>query len=212
MTALDRAPESRQRAEAYWFLSTLFAEPLAEEQLARMAALAEQGQGEQAGIGGAILAALGTETDIAAQAQRLAIEHTRLFLGIREGYGPPPPYESLWREGRMMGETTIAVLTAYAEAGFQPDGRWGPPDHLVEQLRFIATLANGEGDAWGSGQDDDALWARERQAAFMTRHLHAWMPAYCRALEAQATEPLYQALARVAAEIVADDARYLGLA
>jgi TorA maturation chaperone TorD len=212
MTALDRAPESRQRAEAYWFLSTLFAEPPSAEQLARMVALAEQGQGEQAGIGGAILAALGTEMDIAALAQRLAIEHTRLFLGIREGYGPPPPYESLWREGQMMGETTIAVLTAYAEAGFQPDGRWGPPDHLVEQLRFIATLANGEGDAWGSGQDDDAVWARERQAAFMTRHLHAWMPAYCQALEAQATEPLYQALARVAAEIVADDARYLGLA
>lgn len=212
MTALDRAPESRQRAEAYWFLSTLFAEPPAEEQLARMVALAEQGQGEQAGIGGAILAALGTETDIAALAQRLAIEHTRLFLGIREGYGPPPPYESLWREGRMMGEATIAVLAAYAEAGFEHDGRWGPPDHLVEQLRFIATLANGEGNAWGSGQDDDALWARERQAAFMTQHLHAWMPAYCRALEAQATEPLYQALARVAAQIVADDARYLGLA
>lgn len=210
MTAVERIPENRQRAEAYWFLASLFTDPPGPDQLARMAALADQAEEEDSGAAGDILATLRGEADLAALAERLAVEHTRLFGGLREGYGPPPPYESLWREGRMMGETTVAALRAYLEAGFQPEGRWGPPDHVAEELRFVAALTNGEGEAWGSGRADDARWARERQAAFLAGHLLAWMPDYCRALERHATEPLYQALARITAEVLAEDARHLG--
>jgi TorA maturation chaperone TorD len=205
MTAVARSPESQQRAEAYWFLASLFASPPASDQLARLAGL----DVSPAGPAEEILATVRGDGSPDELADRLALEHTRLFGGVREGYGPPPPYESLWREGRMMGESTIAALRAYGEAGFLPDGRWGPPDHLAEELRFVAALANGEGEAQGAGRQDEALWARKRQTDFVERHLMNWVPDYCRALESQAKEPLYQALARITVETVAGDARYL---
>lgn len=203
--AVERFPESRQRAEAYWFLASLFAEPPESDQLARLAELDVAPDGPA----GEIVASLQGAESPSELARRLAIEHLRLFGGLREGYGPPPPYESLWREGRMMGEATVAALHAYGEAGFQPEGRWGPPDHLAEELRFVAALANGEDTAREAGRKDEVQWARRRQADFVERHLMGWVPDYCRAIESQAKEPLYQTLARITGETVAGDARFL---
>lgn len=209
MTAADRGPESRQRGEAYWFLASLIAAKPNGEALARMAALATQADDAETGIAGQILAALRGEADLAALAERLAVEHTRLFRGVREGYGPPPPYEALWREGRMMGDTTVAVARAYLEAGYRHDAQWGPLDHLVEELRFMAALCHAEDEAWSTGRPEEAQWARERQLRFLDAHLLAWLPAYCRTLAKEAREPLYQALARVTAEVLAQDAQHL---
>lgn len=209
MTAATRIPESRQRAEAYWFLATLFAAPPGVEQLAQFTALAEQAEGEDTGPAGEILASLRANADLPALAQRLAVEHTRLFGGIREHYGPPPPYEGLWRDGQMMGEATVAVVTAYLEVGFRPDERWSPPDHLVAELQFMAALCHAEDEAWGSGRPDQAQWGRQRQSAFLENHLMVWLPGYCQTLEAEAAERLYQTLARVTAEVLAHDARAL---
>jgi len=190
--------QDRQRGEAYLFLATLFANRPEVEALARMATIAEQSSGEE-GCAGEIIAALRGEPDLEALTLRLATEHTRLFRGVREGYGPPPPYESLWREGQMMGDSTVAVATAFLEAGYAYDGAWGPCDHLAEELRFMAALCNAE--------DDGGVL--EQQAAFVERHLSAWVPTYCHALAEQAREPLYRALARVTAAIVAEDAEHL---
>jgi TorA maturation chaperone TorD len=210
MTVQDRSPESRQRAEGYGFLASLFADPVPAEKLTRLMALAAQSQGEWAGLGSSLLDSLAADEPPNALCERLAVEHARLFRGIQEGYGPPPPYESLWREGQMMGDTTLSTLAAYAETGYRPDDRWGPPDHLAEQLRFVATLANGEWEAWGAGRADDARWLRDRQSAFVAQHMQAWVPAYCQAVEHHAREPFYRALARVTAAAVIDDARILG--
>lgn len=190
--------QSRQRGEAYLFLATLFASRPEAETLARMVAIAEQSSDED-GCAGEIIAALRGEPDLEALTLRLATEHARLFRGVREGYGPPPPYESLWREGQMMGDSTIAVATAFLDAGYAYGGAWGPCDHLAEELRFMAALCMAE----------DAADALERQAAFVERHLSAWVPTYCHALAEQAHEPLYQALARVTAAVVAEDAEHL---
>lgn len=52
----------------------------------------------------------------------LGVDWTRLFRGIKKGYGPPPPYESVWRgEGRIMGEWTRKVLESYHQAGIGMD-------------------------------------------------------------------------------------------
>lgn len=209
MTAADRGSESRQRGEAYWFLSSLIAAKPEGEALARMVGLAAQADDAESGMAGQILSALRGEGDLTALAERLAVEHTRLFRGVREGYGPPPPYESLWREGQLMGETTIAVAKAYLEAGYRHDEQWGPLDHLAEEMRFMAALCHAEDEAWGAGQVDEAKWSRECQLRFLDDHLLAWLPAYCQALAEQAQEPLYQALARVTAEVLAQDAQQL---
>lgn len=209
MTAAERAPESRQRGEAYWFLASLVAAKPDLETLTRLSALAKRRNGAEADAATHILNALDGEDDLTALAERLAVEHTRLFRGIREGYGPPPPYESLWREGRMMGESTVAVAKAYLEAGYRHDEQWGPLDHLVEEMRFMAALCHAEDEALTFGRGEKAQWARERQLRFLEDHLLAWLPSYCRVLADQAQEPLYQALARVSAEVLARDAQGL---
>jgi len=210
MTAADRGSEGRQRGEAYWFLALLFATAPDTDTLSRMAALAVQAEDVEGGAADHIIAALKGETDIAALAERLAIEHTRLFLGIREGYGPPPPYESLWREGVMMGQSTVEVASAYLEAGFRNDPQQGALGHLVEELHFMAALCNAENEAWSTLRAAEAELSREHQRRFLEKHLLAWVPAYCRTLGEDAREPLYQALARVTAEVLAQDARHLG--
>lgn len=189
---------SRARAEAYLFLATLFASQPTAEVVAGMLAAAAATPGD-GGMTGELLAALRHEEDTDALAQRLAAEHTRLFRGVREGYGPPPPYESLWREGRMMGDCTVAVASAFLDAGYEYDGAWGPCDHIAEELRFMAALCTAE----------DADGVLERQASFAERHLAAWVPAYCQTMAEQAREPLYRALAGVTAQVVAQDAAQL---
>ncbi|HEY0837152.1 MAG TPA: molecular chaperone TorD family protein [Azospirillum sp.] len=189
---------NRERADAYLFLATLFASRPEPEAVAGMLSAAA-GAPDDGGVTGELLAALRHEEDADALALRLAAEHTRLFRGVREGYGPPPPYESLWREGQMMGDCTVAVATAFLDAGYAYDGAWGPCDHIAEELRFMAALCT-------AGDADGVL---ERQAVFVERHLAAWLPAYCRTVAEQAREPLYRALASVTAQVVAQDGAHI---
>lgn len=204
MTA-DSAVQSQQRAEVYWFLASLFGNPIDSDTLARITDIAAGTLIEETGFADNLHAALAGEEELEALTERLAMEHTRLFLGLREGYGPPPPYESLWREDRIMGDSTMAVATAYSEAGFDDNGPWGPCDHIAYELRFMASLCNAETEAEHAGQPDEADWAKTRQIGFIDEHLLAWIPAYCRQLADQAKEPLYAALAQVTEQVLAED-------
>jgi len=205
MTALPVMSEAKRRAEALRGLAALYAAAPTAEWLARLVPLARAASDDDPVA--EILAALRDETDLEAAAERLSIEHTRLFGGLQEGYGPPPPYESLWREGRLMGETTEAVARAYLAAGYRPSQEWSPFDHLVEELLFLASLANGEHAFAESGRDDEARWARERRHEFLDRHLLTWVPSYAETIAAEAREPFHRSLARVTALVLTEDAR-----
>lgn len=199
----------RQRAEAYWFLASLFGSPTGEDTLRQMAKVnADDSRGDQ-GIASEFKTALVGVADWQEFSQRLAIEHARLFLGLREGFGPPPPYESLWRQGRAMGESTLAVARAYSEAGFDDKGPWGPCDHLVYELRFMASLCQAEHEARHAGETEETEWSRECQLRFLNEHLLAWVPEYCKKIMEHTQEPLYRALAKVTGQVIAEDARNL---
>jgi TorA maturation chaperone TorD len=205
----DHALPSLQRAEAYWFLASLFGGPISSEALARLAVVNDGVPSEEQGMAAALHDALAGESDWNAFAERLAPEHARLFLGLREGHGPLPPYESLWREGRVAGESALSVAKAYSEAGFDDEGPWGPCDHLTYELRFMASLCHAEHEADRAAAIDEADWARERQARFLEEHLRVWVGDYCEHIAKHAQESLYQALARVTARMVVEDARQL---
>jgi TorA maturation chaperone TorD len=206
----ESAAPTRQRAEAYWFLASLYGSPLAGGTLERLAHTAARLSVDEAGLAAELHAVLAAEADRPGLAERLATEHARLFLGLREGYGPPPPYESLWREGRILGDSTLAVAAAFSDAGFEDFGTCGPCDHIAHELRFLASLCHAEAEALSAGQADEAAWARGRQVAFLSEHLVAWVPRYCRRLAEHSAEPFYGALARVTEEVIAEDARQLG--
>ena len=138
--------------------------------------------------------------------ERLLVEHTRLFGGLREGYGPPPPFESVHRQSRVPGDITTAVLRAYAAAGFGIiHAGAGPQDHLGVELRFMALAAHDELEAWRRGDDDAAIANLARQGAFLEQHLRAWVPGYCRRLAEQAREPFYTEIAKLTGRVIEDD-------
>lgn len=189
------------RSGVYGLLAGLWGRPLSAETIARLtrgAALDDAG-----GFAAELLAPLRDGApDIAL---RLGVEHTRLFGGLQEGYGPPPPYESVWRDDPTVGTVAAAVAEAYRAAGYDERGFAGPCDQLAEELRFVAALSAAEDAAASDGSDDDLAAARDHRRRFLDQHLMVWVPGYCRALTAQAREPLYAALARVTAQILHED-------
>lgn len=204
MTQNERELSSQQRSEAYWFLSKLFASQLDLDAVTRMASASSNS--DDPGLASEIFQAFQEVSDLALLTLKLAQEHTRLFCGISEEYGPPPPYESLWREGVLMGESTVRVARCYLEAGYKPDGRFAPLDHLVEELRFMASLCNAEHEAQSAGDAELARQLRDKQRHFLADHLGIWLVDYCRKIGEQSTETLYRSLAKVTATVVAQDA------
>lgn len=139
-------------------------------------------------------------------AHALAVEHTRLFGGLHASNGPAPPYESVHRESQLLGDTTFAVVRAYADAGFGaifPQA--GPQDHLGVELRFMALAAHEEMQAWTSEERAAAADLLECQLSFLETHLLAWAPAYGQSLVSKARAPFYAALGALTERILVDD-------
>lgn len=130
----------------------------------------------------------------AANSDQLAVEHTRLFGGLLADSGPPPPYESVWRDGQQAGAVALAVEQAYASAGFADiDRSAGPLDHLAVELKFLALLALREAEAWRQGHASVARKRIAEQRDFLDEHLD-WVPRWVDHLASQTTEPAYWAL------------------
>ncbi len=118
----------------------------------------------------------------------LAVEYTRLFIN-----GMPRatclPYESVYREGTVMGASTLAVKARYSQAGLQVlDGFGDLPDHVAVELEFLYYLLDkGDGEAHDS---------------FLRDHLSQWVPAFSEAIDQNGQLFFYRHAARVLAQTV----------
>lgn len=136
-------------------------------------------------------------------AEKLAVDFTRLFRGIKKGYGPPPPYESTWRgEGKMAGEWTQEVLKKYREAGLGIDIEAELPDYIGVELKFMAILAYHEALAWRKNDILTALSFLEMEKKFIDEHLKNWVPEFCRIMAHEALSNFYKAMAIVTKEFL----------
>ncbi len=135
--------------------------------------------------------------------QRLLQDFTRLFRGLRQGDGPPPPYESIHRGAPLMGDLAVEVRRHYEDAGLGQLATGGAlPDHLGVELRFLALLCFREMEAWADRDSDLAAQAIARQRSFMDRHLLAWAPGYLERTEARAREPFYASVLALTRDFV----------
>ena len=138
--------------------------------------------------------------------EELVIDHARLFVGPFALLAPP--YGSVYLEGerRLMGESTLAVGECYqavcleVAAGFN-----GTPDHIAVELEFMHFLVVKELDALSAGQLDRAQNFRQKQRAFLERHLAAWVPDFARSVEEQAQTRFYQSLAATTRMFIESD-------
>jgi TorA maturation chaperone TorD len=196
MTLDDFTASAEDRSRFFWWLAEWFLSPPNADQLASLVN-PDMAQPPLDAMDSAWLALSNAAPDLAMTSlDEIGAEFTRLFSGISEGKGPPPPFESVWREDRLIGESTVAVLEAYTRAGFSdidPDA--GPQDHVSVELKFIAMLALREAEAWRA---DDSTGAHQRllqQRDFLRVHLSTWAPRWADAVMQQTNLPLFAALA-----------------
>lgn len=129
-------------------------------------------------------------------------EYSRLFLG------PERPvahlHESVYLEGQMMGECTLAVRQSYVEEGLACQNGV-LPDHVAVELEFMAHLTRTEAEAWQRGDEETALGQLHREESFLREHLLRWLPRLCQQVLASEADRFYASLAQEAREHAAND-------
>lgn len=198
MNQSDLTALAEDRSRFFWWLAEWFLSPPSQEQLATLpaaeaappAVLVDAMDRAWRALSNAAPNPETTSPD------ELGAEFTRLLSGVQEGMGPPPPYESVWREDRLIGESTVQVIEAYARSGFADiDPEAGPQDHIAVELKFIALLALRESEAWQTSDEAGAKQRLTQQRDFLNQHLATWAPRWADAIIELACEPLFAALA-----------------
>lgn len=119
-----------------------------------------------------------------------ALRQSYAHLISSPGRRPLALYESLYRQGRLMGPITWDVERLYRALGLAPlEGEL--PDHASLELAFLGHLAAAEAEARAT--EDGRLVARLRveQQRFLRTHAGAWLPDVGVALVAIANDPFY---------------------
>lgn len=130
----------------------------------------------------------------AASRDELLLDYSRLFLGPTNVLAKP--YGSFWLDEQktLMGDSTVALLDLYAEAGFEMDEEFKElPDHIAAELEFLYLLTFRENEAQAAGEDT-RQWAELRRR-FLTQHLGAWATRFAGAMAAGAKSAFYRELA-----------------
>jgi len=144
--------------------------------------------------------------------ENLAKEHLRLFGGVTPGYGPPPPYESVWSgEGKLMGKTTADVLRQYAEAGMEPgDHLANPPDHIGLELAYLSILCSKQAEAQSSNDVNLAEKYLNLETKFVRDHMERWVPSFVEEIASNDKTGFYQVIAILTKELLLADTQTSG--
>lgn len=116
------------------------------------------------------------------------------------------PYEAVYRDQRVVGETrvagllmgpsTLAVMATYRDSGVQVPPECGElPDHIGVELNFMALECAREQAAWKAGDEGAARVELRRQQRFLQTHLVQWVPALARRIAANARSDFYRGIA-----------------
>ncbi len=179
-----------ETARVYRTLGQLYLEPLDREQLSKVQQWADSWL-EAAGrtLPNEISESLTTiQTTDPSEIETLKTAFPRLFRGVSEQKSPDPPYESLYRDGAIYGESTTAVRNAYREAGLDvsDDEAREPADHLGIELQFLGELCTSE------GRDDESV--RDQKRRFIEEHIGVWIVDLRAAVVDADPPPFYQAV------------------
>jgi putative dimethyl sulfoxide reductase chaperone len=129
--------------------------------------------------------------------KRIAVDRTKLFRGISEETGPPPPYESVYREQRTDGASRAEVFRFYGKLGVTPpETITESPDYLGVEIDFMRLLCRQEEEAWRNGNPYRALELLSAGLEFLNEHLLKWVPLFCERMFEKAELDFYRGLAR----------------
>ena len=112
----------------------------------------------------------------------LQIEYTRLFIN-----GSPhvlaPPYASVYLDKSLQGQSTAKILSFYYSQGFFLREGEDLPDHIVNQLGFLAHLVEA---------GDHAC-----EAQFLSRLFHPWFQLFFPRVVCESQHPFYRIIVQI---------------
>ncbi len=136
--------------------------------------------------------------------ESLAVEFTRLFRGIKPGYGPPPPYESVYKKEHVMSEATSEVLEKYRKSGLavakELEGEL--PDHISFELYFLSYLCDKEAESLRTNNENRAFEYRAQKNEFLQEHVIKWVPSFCERILKESENDFYKGAAKLTKEFV----------
>lgn len=213
MTDQSTASFAAERSKIYWLLSRFYLEQPDRPFIGELREWLGQGPHEADAVSvpefdklSHALHELQSDDDILG----LQKEFTRLFGGLRKEAALPPPFESVFREGRLAGDITVDVDHHYRLAGYgeiYPEA--GPQDHLGVELRYMSLLCYDELVAFEQGDASKETALRDQQWNFLDRHLLKWAPDYCAKLAQEARIDFYSAIAAMTAYSLKADTHML---
>jgi len=135
----------------------------------------------------------------------LSKDWTRLFRGV-ERNGLLPPYESLYRTGRLQEKPAQEIYRLFSLMGVRVPEEWHQPsDYIGVELDFMRFLCAKEHQAWEKQEMDSLLEVAEKERSFLEDHLDLWISDFCEKMAEQAHEDFYRGIARLTTGLIGYD-------
>ena len=119
---------------------------------------------------------------------------------MKPGYGPPPPYESVYSESSQQdgGQVIGDVLKAYREEGVDIDEKARQrPDYIGIELDFMRHLTEKEMERWNKSAHKEAIKYLTTEKDFLAKHIVPWIPKFCDAALKEARTDFYRGVAKL---------------
>jgi putative dimethyl sulfoxide reductase chaperone len=125
--------------------------------------------------------------------KKMGMDWTKLFRGLGAGYGPMPPYESLFMS---KDASNIEIIRRVSQAYIHhnlvgSDEQKNRQDYLGVELDFMRYLAEKEANAWAGGDESKAGYYANELMDFFSEHPKQWAAAFCDQAARQAETKFY---------------------
>lgn len=121
-------------------------------------------------------------------------DYTRMFYASK----PRLAYlfESVYREGRLLQESTFQVARLYQDAGLSLSEEFRLPlDHIAVELEFLSFLFHKQVESARAGDGEGASYAVELQEILLRDHLVAFALEVAARMTKHARHPMYRLVA-----------------
>ncbi|MGI6559430.1 MAG: TorD/DmsD family molecular chaperone [Limnochordia bacterium] len=114
-----------------------------------------------------------------------------------------PLFESVYKEGKLLQDSTFQVARLYYEAGLQAEQKLDlPPDHIAVELEFMSYLCLQHFEALQKGEDELAARAEELQRELLDNHLLEFATSFAARFQEHGRTPFYRNLASCLAKVM----------
>jgi len=138
----------------------------------------------------------------------LSKDWTHLFRGVEKD-GIPPPYESLYRTGKLQEKPAREIYRLFSQMGIRIPDEWHqPPDYIGVELDFMRLLCSRELESCEKQEKDSIIEVVRAEESFVQNHLAAWAPNFCQKMMDEAREGFYRGIARLTLGLVDYDRIY----